>query len=82
MQKSDSVLAILVQDMKETVTLMINVKKISDVEQIIALIIWEMIFTQIAVMLQLSEMRIFVLLMNLVEWMKVTVTLMINVKKF
>ena len=36
MEELDSVLAILVQNLKETVTLMTNVKKVSDVDQTIA----------------------------------------------
>ena len=36
MEKLDSVLAILVQNLKGTVTLMTNVKEVSDVDQTIA----------------------------------------------
>ena len=52
MEKLDSVLAILVQNLKETVTLMTNVKKVSDVDQTIAQFHLDLIHTQIAVMLQ------------------------------
>ena len=66
-------LAILVHNLKETVTLMTNVRKVSDVEQTIAYLHSDLIPTQIAVILQLLETRISVQLMNLVKCMKVTV---------
>ena len=78
MVKLDSVLAILVQNLKGTVTLMTNVKKVSDVDQTIAFILLDLMPTQIAVILQLWGMRIFVQLMNLVMWMKVTVIPLMN----
>ena len=74
MEKLDSVLAILVQYLKGTVTMMINVEKVSDVDQIIA---W--IHPQIAVKMQMLELKIFAQLMNLVKWMKVTAIQMMNV---
>ena len=80
MEKLDSVLVILVLNLKVTVTLMTNVKKVSDVDQTIALVILDLMTTKIVVILQLLEMRISAQLMNLVKWMKVTVTLMMNVK--
>ena len=67
MEKLDSVLVILVQNLKVTVTLMTNVKKVSDVDQTIAQFHLDLKSIQIAVMQQLSEMRIFVQLMNLVK---------------
>ena len=67
MEKLDSVLVILVQNLKETVTLMTNVKKVSDVDQTIAWIPLDLMLTQIVVMLQMLEMRIFAQLMNLVK---------------
>ena len=67
MEKLDSVLAILVQNLKETVTLMTNVKMVSDVDQTIAWIPLDLMLTQIVVMLQMLEMRIFAQLMNLVK---------------
>ena len=80
MEKLDSVLVILVHNLKETVTLMINVKKVSDVEQTIAHIHLDLMLILIAVILQLLEMRISVQSMNLVKWMKVTVIPMMNAK--
>ena len=71
-------LVILVHNLKETVTLMTNVRKVSDVEQTIALICLDLIPTQIVVIQQLLEMRISVQLMNLVKSMKVTVIPMMN----
>ena len=47
MDKLDSVLAILVQNLKETVTLMTNVKKVSDVDQTIVQLHLDFITTQI-----------------------------------
>ncbi len=67
MEKLDSVLVILVQNLKETVTLMTNVKKVSDVDQTIVLLHLDLMPTQIAVMMPLLEMRIFAQLMNLVK---------------
>ena len=80
MEKSDSALVTLVQNLKGTVTLMINVKKVLDVDQTIAWLPLDLMPTQIAVMKQLLEMMIFVQLMNLVKWMKVTVIPMMNAK--
>ena len=74
MEKLDSVLVILVQNLKETVTLITNVKKVSNVDQIIVLHHLDLMPTQIAVIL------IFAQLMNLVNWMKVTVIPMMNAK--
>ncbi len=67
MEKLDSVLVILVQNLKETVTLMTNVKKVSDVDQTIVQLHLDLIHIQIAVMMQLSELRIFAQLMNLAK---------------
>ena len=80
MEKLDSVLVILVQNLKGTVTLMTNVKKVSDVDQTIAQLHLDLMHTQIAVMMQKLELRIFAQLMNLVKWMKVTVIPMMNAK--
>ena len=80
MEKLDTVLVILVQNLKETVTLMTNVKKVSDVDQTIVQIHVDLMHTQIAVMMQKLELRIFAQLMNLVKWMKVTVIPMRNAK--
>ena len=80
MEKLDSVLAILVQNSKETVTLMTNVKKASGVDQTIAQIHLDLMLTQIAVILQLLEMRIFAQIMSPAKWMKVTVIPMMNAK--
>ena len=80
MEKLDSVLVILVMNLKETVTLMTNVKKISDVDQTIAWIPLDLMYTLIVVMMQLLEIKTFVHLMNLVKWMKVTVIPMMNAK--
>ena len=80
MEKLDSVLAILVQYLKGTVTMMTNVEKASDVEQIV--IVWvqmDLTLPQIAVMMQLLELKIFAQLMNLVKSMKVTAIQMMNV---
>ena len=52
LEKLDSVLVILVQSLKETVILMTNVWKVSDVDQRIAWLHLDLIHTQIAVMLQ------------------------------
>ena len=46
----DSVLAILVQNLKGIVTLMTNVKEVSDVDQTIVQIPMDLMHTQIAVM--------------------------------
>ena len=67
-----------VQNLKGTAIFMTNVKKVLDVDQIIALTFLDLMYTQIAVMLQLLEMRIFAQLMNLVESMKVTVISIMN----
>ena len=80
MDKLDTVLVILVQNLKETVTLMTNVKKVSDVDQTIALFHLDLMHIQIAVMMQLLEMRIFAQLMNLVKQMKVTAIPITNAK--
>ena len=80
MEKLDSVLAILVQYLKGTVTMMTNVEKASDVEQIV--IVWvqmDLTHPQIAVMMQMLELKIFAQLMNLVKSMKVTAIQMMNV---
>ena len=69
-----------VQNMKVTAIFMTNVNKVLDVDQIIAMTLLDLITTQIAVMLQLLEMRIFAQLMNLVKSMKVTVIPMMNAK--
>ena len=74
MENSDSVLVIFVQNMKETVTLITNVKKVSNVDQIIVLHHLDLMPTQIAVIL------IFAQLMNLVKLVKVTVMEMMNVE--
>ena len=60
--------------------MMTNVEKVSDVGQTIVLIHLDLMHIQIAVMMQLLEMRIFAQLMNLVKWMKVTVIPMTNAK--
>ena len=79
MEKLDSVLAILVQYLKGTVTMMINVEKVSDVDQIvIAWIQMDLTHPQIAVMMQMLELKIFAQLMNLVKSMKVTAIQMMN----
>ena len=80
MEKLDFVLAILVQYLKGTVTMMTNVEKASDVEQIV--IVWvqmDLTHPQIAVMMQMLELKIFAQLMNLVKSMKVTAIQMMNV---
>ena len=80
MEKLDSVLAILVQYLKGTVTMMINVEKVSDVDQIvIAWIQMDLTHPQIAVMMQMLELKIFAQLMNLVKLMKVAAIQMMNV---
>ena len=80
MEKLDSVLVILVQYLKGTVTMMINVEKVSDVDQIvIAWIQMDLTHPQIAVMIQMLELKIFAQLMNLVKSMKVTAIQMMNV---
>ena len=80
MEKLDFVLAILVQYLKGTVTMMINVEKVSDVDQIvIAWIQMDLTHPQIAVMIQMLELKIFAQLMNLVKSMKVTAIQMMNV---
>ena len=67
MEKLDSVLVILVHNLKETVTLMTNVKKVSDVDQTIVQFHLDLKSIQIVVILQLLEMMIFAHLMNLVK---------------
>ena len=59
MEQLDSVLVILVQSLKETVTLIANVKEVSDVDQEIALIILDLILTLIVVILLFLVMVIF-----------------------
>ena len=59
MEKLDSVLVILVRNLKETVTLIANVKEVSDVDQEIALIILDLILTLIVVILLFLVMVIF-----------------------
>ena len=51
-----------------------------DVDQTTVLLCLDLTTTQIAVMMQMLEMRIFAQLMNLVKWMKVTVIPMRNAK--
>ena len=80
MDKSDFVLVSLVLNLKGPATLMINAEKVSDVDQTIAWLNMDLITMQIAVMLQLLEMIIFVQLINLVKSMKETVILMMNAK--
>ena len=80
MEKLDSVLVILVKNLKGTVTLTTIVEKVSDVDQTIAWLPLDLMHTQIAVMIHLLDLRIFAQPMNLVKWMKVTVILMTNVK--
>ena len=80
MEKLDSVLVILVHNLKETVTLMTNVKKVSDVDQTIAQFHLDLIPIWIVVILQLLVMMISAQLMNLVKWMKVTVIPIMNAK--
>ena len=60
MEKLDSALAILVQNLKGIVTLITNVKEISNVDQTIVQLHLDLTTTQIAVIVQLLEMRIFV----------------------
>ena len=78
MENLDFVLAILVQNLKGTVILITNVKKVSDVVQTIVWLHMDLKHTQIVVMRQQLEMRIFAQLMNLAEQMKVTVIPMMN----
>ena len=73
-------LAILVHNLKETVTLMTNVRKVSDVEQTIVQFHLDLKLIQIVVILQLLGMMIFAQLINLVKSMKGTVILMMNAK--
>ena len=80
MEKLDSVLVILVQNLKEIVTLMTNVKKVSDVDQTIAQLHLDLMHTQIAVMMQKLDLRISAQLMNLVKQMKVTAIPITNAK--
>ena len=67
MEKLDSVPAILVQILKGTVTLITNVKKDLSVEQTIVLLPLDLIHTQIAVMFQLLDQRIFAQLVSLAK---------------
>ena len=80
MAKLDSVLAILVQNLKATVTLTTNVKKVSDVVQTIVQHHLVLMHTQIAVMIQLLELWISAQQMNLVKWMKAIVIPMMNAR--
>ena len=80
MEKLDSALVILVQNLKGTVTMITNVEKVLDVDQTIAQLHWDLIHTQIAVIMQLMEMRIFAEVMILAMWMKVTVIPMMSAK--
>ena len=80
MEILDIVLAILVQNLKGTVTLNTNVKKVLDVDQTIALIHLDLMHILIAVILHLLEMMSFVQLMSLAKSMKVTVIPMMNAK--
>ena len=80
MDKLDSVLAILVQTLWVIVTLVNNVKKVTDVDQIIVWLHLDLMFTQIVVILPKLEMKIFVQLMNHVKSMKGTVIPMQNVE--
>ena len=80
MGKLDSVLAILVLNLKGTVTLTTNVKEASLADQTIAQVHLDLMHTLIAVILPLLELRIFAQLMNLAILMKVTVIRMMNVK--
>ena len=80
MEELDSVLAILVYILKATVTLIINVKKVLGVEKTIVMIHLDLIHTQIVVMMQLLDQKIFAQLMSLVNLMKETVILMTNAK--
>ena len=66
--------------MKEIVISIINVKMVTDVDQIIVQIHMVLTLTQIVVMLLLMEMKIFVLLNIHAEQMKVIVIPMRNVK--
>ena len=78
MEELDSVLAILVHILKATVTLIINVKKVLGAEQTIVMIHLDLIHTQIVVMMQLLDQKIFAQLMSLVNLMKETAILMTN----
>ena len=80
MGKLDSVLAILVLNLKGTVTLTTNVKEASLADQTIVQVHLDLMHTQIAVILPLLELRIFAQLTNLVMQMKATVILMMNAK--
>ena len=76
----DSVLAILVQNLKGTVTLMANVEKVSYVDQTIVQLHLDLMCTQIAVLMPVLEMRIFAQLTFLVKLMKVIAIPMMNAK--
>ena len=80
MEELDSVLAILVQILKVTVTLMTNVKKVLGADQKIVFLHLDLIHAQIVVMMQLLDQKIFAQLMSLVNLMKGTVILMMNAK--
>ena len=80
MEKLVSVLVILVQNLKGTVIFMNNAKKVLDVDQTIAQFHLGLMPTQIAVMIQKLELRIFAQLMILVKLMKVTAILTMNAK--
>ena len=67
MEKLDSVLAILVQNLMGTVTLITNVQKVLDVDQTIVWLHLDLIQTQIVVMLQLLGMKIFAQVSKSVE---------------
>ena len=80
MEKLDSVLAILALKVKGTVTLMTNVRKVSDVDQTIVQLHLDLMCTQIAVLMPVLEMRIFAQLTFLVKLMKVIAIPMMNAK--
>ena len=66
MEKLDSVLVIYVLNLKGTVTLINNVKKVSDVDQTIVLIFLDLMLTPIVVIPQLMVMIISAQLIYLV----------------
>ena len=80
MEKQDSVLVILVQNLKGIVIVMNNVKKVSDADQTIAQHHLDLIQTMIAVMFQLLVMKVFAQVLTSVTLMKVTAILQMNVK--
>ena len=59
--------------------MMTNVEKVSDVDQIIAWIHLDLMHPQIAVLMQMLDLKIFAQLMNLVKSMKVTAIQIMNV---